>query len=261
MSELSQPNRPDGKSELDVSDLKQPPVGSHDYTYKNPLPRARAVYITLGIYLGSVLVCSFVTFIEIGLLYLDIQSKPTPLYLWDATDQFWVYYDPVSTWIYLLAVIPFAIWFYRVAANAWTINPRGMRWSAGMCVGWYFVPIANLFRPYQATRDVDTISSSHGHFSAKRFMSWWWSLWLITAWVGQAFQAAWHSLESSEEFLNANIYYQGFILLETVLTILALLLVRRITTAQRMHHDSLDLPPRKPAPNVRDLRQSPRPLS
>ena len=262
MSDLPQASRPDGKSELDVSDLKPTPLPPSGYIYKTPLPRARAASIALGIYLLGILASSVITFLQIGLLYLDTQSKSTPLYLWEFNEKFWIYYEPISGWIYLLAAIPFAMWFYRVAANAWTINPRGMRWSAGWCVGWYFVPFANLFCPYMATKDVDEVSSSHGHFSAKRILPWWWACWLISAWVSTIFEHVWTDLETSQEFLNANILYQGFILLEVVLTILALLLVRRITTAQRLHHDPALLPLKPPGSSpspVRDLQQPPRP--
>jgi hypothetical protein len=41
-----------------------------------------------------------------------------------------------------------------VAWNARHIGARGFDVSPAMSVGWYFVPLANLYKPYQAMRQV-----------------------------------------------------------------------------------------------------------
>lgn len=95
----------------------------------------------------------------------------------------------VLTLIMLLAcVIIIGRWIYRASANAHTIAPD-LTIKAGWAVGWYFVPIANLFKPFQAMKEIWLASrfgidwQSHkapGHLTA------WWTLWLITYFSGNA---------------------------------------------------------------------------
>lgn len=45
-------------------------------------------------------------------------------------------------------------WIYRANSNARALGARGMAFTPGGAVGWYFVPIANLWKPYQAMREI-----------------------------------------------------------------------------------------------------------
>lgn len=45
-------------------------------------------------------------------------------------------------------------WIYRANSNARALGAREMAFTPGGAVGWYFVPIANLWKPYQAMREI-----------------------------------------------------------------------------------------------------------
>ena len=131
----------------------------------------------------------------------------------------------------------FARWLSRVAYHAITLNPRGLSDTPAMCVIWYFVPIANLFKPYQAMKEINAVSSSHDRFSAARLLPWWWGLWLLTGWVERIFEAVWLEAETNVEIMNVSAFYEVTYLGECALTILAILIVRRITAAHQFHLD------------------------
>src|SRR3546814_11195073 len=50
-----------------------------------------------------------------------------------------------------------------------------------MSVGWFFVPIANLWMPFQAMRQLSKASAKPGDWEAaytSALLAWWWLFWL-----------------------------------------------------------------------------------
>lgn len=54
---------------------------------------------------------------------------------------------------FLASVVFVAMWIYRAHANLRAADIE-TEFSPGWAVGWYFVPIANLFKPFQAMREL-----------------------------------------------------------------------------------------------------------
>lgn len=79
--------------------------------------------------------------------------------------------------VYLVAFILGGVWIYRAARNAAIIAPLRDRISPGWAVGWHFIPFANLFKPYQAIREVYNSSISPDRPIdtplPKLFLIWW----------------------------------------------------------------------------------------
>jgi hypothetical protein len=84
------------------------------------------------------------------------------------------------TVVFLASVVVVAMWIYRAHAN---LRDRGieLNTSPGWAVGWYFIPFANLFKPFQAMRELWTEShleaDSYGE-SAPGEITAWWACWL-----------------------------------------------------------------------------------
>lgn len=55
---------------------------------------------------------------------------------------------------YLISGVFFLIWIYRVHRNLPALGVRRPRFSPRWAVGWFFVPILNLFRPYDVVREL-----------------------------------------------------------------------------------------------------------
>ena len=76
-------------------------------------------------------------------------------------------------------------------------------------MGWYFIPIANLWKPYQALRE--TFKASHPDFSDDWreaphpwTLSVWWGLWLVAGFVGQAILRTAFRAETIEQLLASS---------------------------------------------------------
>ena len=45
-------------------------------------------------------------------------------------------------------------WIYRANYNARQLGASGMKFTPGWSVGWYFIPIFTLWKPYQAMKEI-----------------------------------------------------------------------------------------------------------
>lgn len=89
---------------------------------------------------------------------------------------------------YIGTVIVFLMWLFRATANLrnWGVP---MRTSPGWAVGWWFIPIANLFKPFQAVREVHDESAQISEPDEPRSaaaLGWWWAGWIVCNLAGQA---------------------------------------------------------------------------
>ena len=86
-----------------------------------------------------------------------------------------------------VTVVTFAVWIYRANFNARQLGATGMRFSPGWAVGWYFVPIAFLWKPYQAMKEIWKASKSPHDWqlvSRSQLLPWWWFFWASTCLLG-----------------------------------------------------------------------------
>lgn len=78
--------------------------------------------------------------------------------------------------------VVFGMWIYRAAANVDAAMVPGFRYTPGWAVGWHLVPIANLYKPFDAMRQI--WNASHGGGSnldrGEPLLVYWWGLWVLT---------------------------------------------------------------------------------
>jgi hypothetical protein len=91
----------------------------------------------------------------------------------------------------VVAIILFCVWVYRANRNARALGARGMRFTPGWTVGWFFVPIMNLFMPYQAVKEIwQTGDPRRGPDDWKTggstLVGAWWGFWLLANLGGRA---------------------------------------------------------------------------
>lgn len=97
----------------------------------------------------------------------------------------------------IATIIYFGMWIYRAAQNAVDAD-HPLHDSPGWAVGWYFIPFANLFKPFSAMRQI--WNASHGETdldAPETLLNQWWAAWLVASIAsGIAFQI---SLRSADE--------------------------------------------------------------
>ena len=87
--------------------------------------------------------------------------------------------------VILASAIFVLTWIHRANLNARHLGADGMRYTPGWAVGWYFVPIAWFWKPYQAMKEIWQASSDPagwGRQTVSPLLLWWWILWIVQFW-------------------------------------------------------------------------------
>jgi hypothetical protein len=82
------------------------------------------------------------------------------------------------------AIIVLCFFLPQANRNARALTGGNMRFSPASTMWWFFVPIMNLFRPYQAVREIWQSSTAppERNFTVQPAPSWlrlWWGTWLV----------------------------------------------------------------------------------
>src|SRR5438874_1023530 len=89
----------------------------------------------------------------------------------------------LSITVLLLIVCFFVVgrWIYRASINAHALGSE-MTITPGWAVGWYFVPFANLVKPFHAMREIWLASHESDASYEERvpLLAWSWGLWITT---------------------------------------------------------------------------------
>jgi hypothetical protein len=90
----------------------------------------------------------------------------------------------------LLSAVTFLSWLHRAVRNLSALGARKLRFTPGWAVGWFFVPLMDLIRPYEAVTELwhasDPAIRSYEPASraAPAPVRWWWGvfvLWVVTS--------------------------------------------------------------------------------
>jgi len=126
-------------------------------------------------------------------------------------------------------------WIYRANYNARQLGAEGMAFTPGWSIGWYFVPIAALWKPYQAMKEIWMASHfprDWNNASVSSLLPWWWFLWLVYNFLANvAFRMSLRAKEI-EELMNANLMVQASDIASIPLSIVTLVLVLNIYKTQ-----------------------------
>jgi hypothetical protein len=88
----------------------------------------------------------------------------------------------------IVTAVVFCCWIYRVNGNARALGASGMEFTPGWSVGWYFVPFANLWKPFQAMREIWKASKNPTQWQSEptdQILRWWWFGWITNNILGQ----------------------------------------------------------------------------
>lgn len=102
-----------------------------------------------------------------------------------ANDLRQAYITIVSAIIFIVAGITILRWIYQVACRAAESGKGSMRHSPIAAVAWFFVPVANLWKPYQVMKAIWQTSADCAGRQRRRssghYLLAWWLLWLMNA--------------------------------------------------------------------------------
>ncbi len=98
----------------------------------------------------------------------------------------------LSIMISIAALVLFFVWIYRAHDNVWALGADKLEFTAGWCVGWFFIPFMNLFKPYQAAKEIYQASDPQADdaswplVTVPALLGVWWVAWVVSALTGLA---------------------------------------------------------------------------
>lgn len=157
------------------------------------------------------------------------------------------------SWMALTTFVVFGVWIVRSGKNAWLLHRlkrhvashSGQRYhevistTPGWCVGWYFIPIANFWKPFVAMREIFRASTT-GQAAPGYLLPFWWTLWLLSSLGDQLTSRPQTGTASHWNDHLTTIVWTSSSGINVALSVIAIQLVRTLTRMQidSAHHFS-----------------------
>ncbi|GAA5784314.1 DUF4328 domain-containing protein [Chitiniphilus shinanonensis] len=149
--------------------------------------------------------------------------------------QFELILDLSQVAVFLVSAVLVLKWIHRANLGARSLGALGMRYTPGWSVGWYFVPIASLWKPYQAMCELwKTSATSVGwsYQSVSPLVAWWWGLYLTMGLLNYGVMRLMLNATSIEDFAFLCKLETGAGILDISLNLITAILIARIFRMQ-----------------------------
>jgi hypothetical protein len=142
------------------------------------------------------------------------------------------------TGLYLVCAVVFAMFLHRANRNARALGAEYMKFTPGWTVGWFFVPFANLFKPYQAAKEIWEASRPDGGLPVtSSVLVLWWGSWLASNVTGQLNFRVGMAAETLSQLSNST----RISILDSVISLVSIafayLMVTRLYALQQQRSD------------------------
>jgi hypothetical protein len=137
--------------------------------------------------------------------------------------------------VYLTTVVFFSRWIYRAHRNLPALGAENLRFRPGWALGSFFVPIANLWLPFQAMRDLVKASRSPRQWELEDtpfLIIVWWTLWIIVNLLGNGSMRAQFHAHTVPDIFNLTVVQIAFSVLSIPLALIARYIVQRVSGDQ-----------------------------
>lgn len=146
--------------------------------------------------------------------------------------------------VFVASAVAFIMWFRRAYNNIKCLGTDINHYENWTVISW-FIPVLNLFRPYQIMREMYKKSDEYitsrdsEHKPAELiFVGWWWALWIMTALYGNIVQVITINAESLGDYLLSSKLF----VLNVLLTVpLALCTIRVIKDYRKIEKKITDI--------------------
>ena len=147
---------------------------------------------------------------------------------------------------FLIAGIIFLVWVHRANKNLHSFQKPVLKFTPGWAVGWFFIPIMCLFRPYQVVSEIwkasdpeiDPALNTVEHLQAPAVVALWWAFFLLSTFVGQiAARLIFHD-ETLTDFLTSTYAYMVSNTVDIIGIIITIVMIRKINQSQEMRFNA-----------------------
>jgi Domain of unknown function (DUF4328) len=154
--------------------------------------RSNLVQILLVASILTDVVAACLVFVEVALVGDAIAGRRVDLEALQTNSDRATALGAVSVIALVVTAVAWWVWQYRGQANLYAAARRGLLHRPWGAVGWWLVPIANLWMPFQTVRELWKASEpiedpgAWPGVATWAVLGWWWALWI----VGNVLQSA-----------------------------------------------------------------------
>ncbi|WP_334060506.1 DUF4328 domain-containing protein [Alteromonas sp. S005] len=137
--------------------------------------------------------------------------------------------------VFIVSGVLILRWIYQANQNARQFGAKDMAFSPGWSIGFYFIPIVSLWKPYQAMKEIWQASQNPANWPVEKVSSIlgiWWFFWIANSIVGQAVFRLSRRAEEISEIMNVNLVSQTSEVISIPLALVTWLMVKNVSNAQ-----------------------------
>ena len=137
--------------------------------------------------------------------------------------------------VFIISGILILRWIYQSNQNARQLGAKDMAFSPGWSIGFYFIPIVSLWKPYQAMKEIWQASQTPTNCPIEKVSSVlgiWWFFWIANSIVGQAVFRMSRRAEEISEIMNVNLVSQASEVISIPLALVTWLMIKKVSSAQ-----------------------------
>jgi hypothetical protein len=190
-------------------------------------------------------------------MQIELLSRPFSVAEGEANDERERAIALLTVPLSLVTMVTFGRWILLANRNLSPLGAQYLEFTPGWALGWFFIPIANLWKPYQAMRALWRSSNTVVKpelVDSTWMLPVWWTLWLIASYLGNILMRLTLKAKTAEEFIASSQMSMASCVVDVALHITAALLVVRIWSAQRRQRE--DPQAVAPAPGFADAGSS-----
>ena len=170
---------------METKGLTEKENGFGDYVYLK-IEALNSYSIVLKVFLWIFFVLAFISLISNFLQLNLIFSYPFSMKEAEANDSRQMIIKLIVGLVFFITAIIFLIWIYKTSWICNRIASPKMKYSPGWAVGWFFIPIANIWMPFLVMREIWKVAKNPINWQKEKSSSlvglWWW-LWILSAFL------------------------------------------------------------------------------
>ena len=142
--------------------------------------------------------------------------------------------------VFIISGILILKWIYQSNQNARYLGAKDMAFTPAWSIGFYFIPIVSLWKPYQAMKEIWQASQNPNNWQLEKVSSIlgvWWFFWIANSMVGQAVFRVSRRAQEISEIMNVNLISQVSEILSIPLAVVTWLLINKISNTQKAQRD------------------------
>jgi Domain of unknown function (DUF4328) len=225
------------------------PAGvGHAVPFESGHGRAVMTTILLSICMGVVVISAVSDVMQIGLLERIKAGDPGAADEADSNDARQRLVGVSEVLVNIATAVCFLMWVHRARRNLPALGADGLKFTPGWTVGWWFVPLANLWKPFQAMqevwwgsdpdRDVANVNDWR-HNASSGPLGWWWAVWIARNVSAQAINRIYLNAETPQQLIESSYALLVSSGVEVIAAALAIAVVLGIDRRQEQRYEKM----------------------